>query len=44
MEGVKVGGATAEKHILELEGGCGVFGTYVLSQSEEEELCDLDHS
>ena len=36
LEGVKVGGATAEGHILELEGGCSGFGTGVILWLQEE--------
>ena len=43
LEYVKVGGATAEGKILELEGGCGKLGPRVLSQAQDEEVCDLDH-
>ena len=43
MEVVKVGGAKYLGHILELEVGCGVLGTCVLSRLQEEEVCKLDH-
>lgn len=43
LEGVKIGDATAERHLLELEGGCGGLGTHVFSWAQEEEVCELDH-
>ena len=43
LEGIKVGGATDEEHVLELERCCGVIGTRVLSRSQEEEVCKLYH-
>ena len=43
FEGVKVGGTTAEGNILELEEVCGGLCTYLISQSQDEEVYDLDN-
>ena len=43
LEGVKVGVATAEGLILELEMVRGGLGTCVLSRSQKEEVCNMYH-
>ena len=43
LEDVKVGGATAEGHILELEGSCGRLGSNVFYRAQEKEVCDMDY-